>query len=297
MLNNALFDEKKFEKEKRVIVEEIKIYRDDPKTHVMEMIESNLYEKPFGIGILGTAETVMSLKRDFVFKFFKEKYSPENFIVTMVGNADFDKVCKHLEKIFKPSGKRLSQHVKIKKMHAHTKEERPGIDQAQFIFAIHSPEHNDPKKNALEILNAYLAKGMSSKLFLEIREKRGLAYTVMGSTNSEKNYAYYSIYAGTTKPAIPEVKKLILEGFQNLVKEMTEKDLQEAKETLIGLRKVSSEESINVMNNLIFEMIESGDAKNYYNYEKDISSVKLKDVKSLAKNALKNYSTATIVPK
>lgn len=297
MLNNPLFDEKKFEKEKRVICEEIKIYRDDPKSHVMEMIESNLYEEPFGIGILGTKETVMGLKRDFVFNFFKKNYSPENFIVTIVGKADFEKVCNYIEKIFKPRGEKPLQHVPIKKKFKETKEERLGIDQAQFVFATHSPMHNDGKKYAMEVLNAYLAKGMSSKLFLEIREKRGLAYTVQGSTNSEKNYAYYSIYAGTTKKALPEVKKLILEGFQNLIKDMSDQDLKEAKETLIGLRKVCSEESISVLNDLTFEEIESGKAENYYDYEKEVKKVDLKDIKILAKQSLKNYSTATIVPK
>ena len=297
MLNNPLFDEKKFEKEKRVIIEEIKMFHDNPQRHVMEMIEENLYEKPFGMGIAGTKETVLNLKRDFVYNFFKEKYSPENFIVTIVGKADFNKVCEYLEKIFKSSGKTRSTHIPIEKKSKETTEERLGIDQAQFVFAIHSPMHDDEKKYALEALNAYLAKGMSSKLFLEIREKRGLAYTVQGSTNSEKNYAYYSIYVGTTKEAIPEVKKLILEGFKNLIKEMNEKDLKESKETLIGLRKVASEESINVLNDLIFEEIESGKAENYYDFEKEIEKVKLQDVKDLAKQALENYSTAAIIPK
>ena len=161
---------------------------------------------------------------------------------------------------------------------------------------MHAPESTSKKRYHLEALHSYLASGMSSKLFLEIREKRGLAYSVRGSINSEKNYSYYSIYVGTTKKAIPEVKKLILEGFSK-VEEMTEKDLEESKERLIGLKKVSSEEGVNVMNELLFEEVSTGKSENCYKFEEEIKKVKLENVKSLAKELAKEYSTAAIVPK
>ena len=111
----------------------------------------------------------------------------------------------------------------------------------------------------------------------------------------EKNYSYYSIYVGAEKKAIPEVKKIILEGFNNVIKNMTEKDLQEAKQRLIGLRKISSEESINVMNELLFTEIATGNAESYYDYEREINAITLTQVKALAK--INKYSTAAIVPK
>jgi len=92
------------------------------------------------------------------------------------------------------------------------------------------------------------------------------------------------------------VQKLILEGFNNINK-MTEKDLQESKERLIGLRKVSTEESINVMNELLFTELSTGDATEYYKYENEINKVTLEEVKALATNSIKKYSTAAIVPK
>jgi len=294
MLKNPVFEPEKFEKEKKVILEEIKMGHDVPQRHVFEKIEENLYEKPFGEGIIGSKETVSALTRDFVASYFKKKYSPENYIVTIVGDIDFKKLCDYLEKQFQPENKTL-QHISIKKKYAQTTEERPGIDQAHFVFAVHAPMASDKKKYVLEVLDAYLANGMSSKLFLEIREKRGLAYSVRSSINTEKNYSYYSIYVGTTKPALPEVQKLILEGFNN-VNKMNEKDLQEAKERLTGLRKVSTEESINVMNELLFTELSTGNAAEYYKYENEINKVTLEEVKALASNSIKKYSTAAIVP-
>jgi predicted Zn-dependent peptidase len=89
---------------------------------------------------------------------------------------------------------------------------------------------------------------MSSTLFLEIREKHGLAYTVRGRIEREKNYSYYSIYVGTTKEALEKVKQMIIQGFKD-VQKMTQKDLEDSKQRLIGIRRIATEESINILIN------------------------------------------------
>jgi len=292
IMNNPLFSPDKFEKERKVILEEIKMYHDIPQYHVYERLLENLYEKPFGIGIIGTTKTVSNLTRDFVYDYYLKKYSPENYIVSIVGNADFNKVCKFIEKSFRKKGI-LTKPQKIKKKNTTTVEKRAGIDQAHFVFGFHAPMHDDKKRHVLEVLDAYLANGMSSYLFLEIREKRGLAYSVKSSINTEKNYSYYSIYVGTKKESIKEVQKLIIQGFKHASKNMTKKDLSEAKERLIGLKKITSEESMNVMNELLFEEL-SGDAKNYYKHDQQIRKVTLNDVKKIAK--IGKFSTAAIIP-
>jgi predicted Zn-dependent peptidase len=292
MLKNPKFDKEKFEKEKKVILEEIKMYHDNPQYAVGEQIEKNLFEKPFGELIIGNKESVSKLSRDFVAEYFKKVYSPENYIVTIVGNADFEKVCVYLEKNFAREGKK-PRILEIKKKNKESLEKRSGIDQAHLVFAIHAPLMGTKDYAILEVLDAYLASGMSSKLFLKIREEKGLAYVIKSSIAGEKNYSVYSIYVGTTKEALSEVKKIILEEFEN-VKNMTERDLKESKERLIGLKKVSSEESANVMNELIFyELV--GNAEDYYKHEEEIKKVKLEDVKKLAK--IKEFSSAAIVPK
>lgn len=294
IMNNPIFDEGKFEKEKKVVIEEIKMYHDIPQKFVMDKIEENLYKKPFGEGIAGSAKTVGALKRDFVYDYFKNVYTGENYIVTIVGKIDFGKVCDYLEGKYKVK-KRSLKLPKIEKWNKHSVEKRPGIDQAHFVFAYHAPMFTDKEYYHLAVLDAYLARGMSSRLFLKIREERGLAYTVRGSIATEKNYSHYSIYVGTRKEAINEVHKLIIEGFKE-VNKMSEKDLEEAKEMLVGLRKVSSEESSDVMNELMYyELISK--AEEYYNYEKRVREVKLADVKKMALRGLSKYSTAAVVPK
>ena len=158
---------------------------------------------------------------------------------------------------------------------------------------MHAPFAKDKNKYAFEVLDAYLANGMSSKLFLTIREERGLAYSVRSSLDSKKDHGHYTIYVGTTKEAIPQVKHLILEGFKAAAK-ISLKEFEEAKERLIGLQKISTEESINVMNELAFTELAT-EAEDYYKYEHFIKAVKIEDVKKLAD--VGDYSTAAIVPK
>ncbi|MEK6924946.1 MAG: pitrilysin family protein [Nanoarchaeota archaeon] len=294
ILKNPTFPAEKLEKEKRVVIEEIKMFHDDPEKRVYEILESALYEKPFGEGIVGSAETVKSLSREKIMNIFKENYAPEKFIVTVVGKADIKKICKKLENDFKPSNKSYV-HIPVKTKNSSITEERDGIDQAQLVIGMHVPQ-DEKNQKTLEVLNAYLAGGMSSKLFLEIRENHGLAYTVRGSIEREKNYSYYNIYAGTTKEALDKVKSMIIQGIKD-VEKMSEKELEESKQRLIGIRRVATEESLNAMQRIIFEEISTGKAENYYKYDSKIKSVKLDEVKRLAKEIIKNYSVAILKPK
>jgi predicted Zn-dependent peptidase len=210
-----------------------------------------------------------------------------------VGNANFDEICDYFERNFESENKKIKV-IKPNKINKKAVEERKGLDQAQFILGMHCPDPGTHDFSVLSVLDAYLGDGMSSKLFLEIREKRGLAYAIKSAIDPERNSPYYAIYVGTTKENIEEVEKLIVEEF-NKVEEMTEDNLKEAKERIIGLKHIASEDSSEVMDELIFAEL-SGGAEKYYDSEKSVEKVTLEEVKKLAKNLIKNYGTAAIVP-
>jgi predicted Zn-dependent peptidase len=292
MVKNPKFDEEKFEKEKSVVLEEIKMYQDEPRMRALKKIVENLYELPFGAGVIGTKESVSGLKRDFVVDLFEKTYCPDNYLVTIVGDADFEKVCAYLEKNFSKCKKKDNKIIKIVKRNAESIEKKPGIDQANLCFGMHAPRAGTEDYYAFEVLDAFLTKGMSSRLFLEIREKRGLAYAVRGMIETEKDYSHYVIYVGTKKDAVDEVKKLILKGFED-AQNMTEKELEDAKVMLIGLAKLESESSEDVMSELMGAERATG-AEEYYKYEEKIKKVKLEDVRRVAK--IGKYSIAAVVP-
>ena len=292
MVKNSLFDKKELEKERKVIFEEIKMRKDNPRVYVMDEKLHSLYEKPFGINLIGTYESMNSITREKLLERFKEVYSPNNLILAVVGDAKFSDIIEFAEENFKKEKGKVKQIKIVLKNEIKTKK-RSGIDQANLIFAYHVPLANDKKSYAALVLNTLMAGGMSSRLFSEIREKRNLAYAVKGDSEITKDFAFNIIYIGTTKEKIAEIKKIILEEFEKVSKNLTEKELRETKEQEIGNYQISMEDSQSQLVNLLSYEID-GNAKEFYNFEKDISSVKLDDVKKLAK--IKNYSFFALVP-
>ncbi len=292
MVRNSLFDEKELEKERKVIFEEIKRNHDIPMRHVIDEAHNSLYEEPFGIPLLGTLDAMNSIDKKKMSEKFKEIYQPNNMILCVVGNADFGELVKFVERNFE-KGKGVVPLPKIKLKNESKIEKRKGIDQANLVFAFHVPVSTDKKNYAAQVLNTLMGVGLSSRLHQEIREKRNLAYAVSGDMDSGKDYAYNLVYVGTSKENVELVKELILKEFEKVAKDLGEKELAEIKEQMIGNYQISMEDSQNQMVNLLLSEID-GNAEEFYEFEKNISDVKLEDVKDLAK--IKNYSFFALVP-
>jgi predicted Zn-dependent peptidase len=292
MVKNPLFDKKEMEKERKVIFEEIKLRRDNPQMHVMDEIQSFLYENPLGKTLIGTHDTMNSIDREKLVERFKEVYNPNNLILCVVGDADMNDLVKFVEKTFE-KGKGEVPKFDIKTKNESKIEKRKGIDQANLIFAFHVPLASDEKSYAAKVLSSLMAGGMSSRLFSEIREKRNMAYGVKGYANINGDFSYNAIYVGTTKENVEKVKKLILEEFEKVYNSLDEKELTQTKEKIIGNHQISMEDSQDQMVSLLSWEI-NGNAEDFYNFEKNISKVKLEDVKELAK--IKDYSFFALVP-
>ena len=290
LILNPKFDAVEFEKEKNVIIEEIKMYHDNPRAYVTDKIKEMLYKKPFGISIAGKEEIVRKLTRKQVIDMFNSKYTSDSMIMTVVGDADFSEICSRAEKLFPATKRKLIEHSP-EKTNNEAIEKRKGIDQTHFMFGFHSPSLKDKDRYFYELVGAYLFDGMSSRLWQEIREKRGLVYSVKGDFDLGYRYGYCMIYAGTKAEKIKEIKKIILQEMKK-VRSMKQRDLDECKEQLIGMKKVAEEDSSSAMNSIMIEEI-GGDAGEYYKYEERINSVKLDSIKNFK---LKDYSTFSLIP-
>src|SRR3989344_4484988 len=281
MVKNPLFEVKEMEKERKVIFEEIKMRRDNPMVYVFDEIHRFLYGAPFNIPLIGTHESMNSINRNKMLERFKKIYTPNNMILCVIGDADFDKIVSFAEKAF---GKEKGEVPKyeIKTRNEIKIEKRKGLDQANLVLAYHSLLAGDKRSYAAEILNTLMAGGMSSRLFSEIREKRNMAYAVKAASSINKEFAYNLIYVGTTKENVEPVKKLIIEEFEKVAKSLSEKEFNEIKEQLVGNYYISSEDSQSQMMELLTAEI-NGKAEELYEYEKNIRNVKIADVKELAK--------------
>ena len=294
LIKNPLFDEKEIEKERKVIFEEIKMRKDSPRIHVFDKIQKFLYERPFGADLIGTYDTMNSLSRRELIEIFKKTYVSENMVLIVVGNYDFNKLIKFAEKNFEKKKSEVNKQ-KIKLKNEIKIEKRKGVDQANLVFAFHTPLNKDRKSYAAKVLITLMAGGMSSRLFSEIREKRNLAYAVKGESAISKDYSYCLVYVGTTKENTEKVKKLILEEFEKASKNINEKELNEVKKQIIGNYEISMEDSQMQMVNLLMSEYE-GDANKFYEFKEKISNVKLKDVKEIASKIRDNYSFFALVP-
>jgi len=287
---NPLFDKKALERERKVILEEIKMYHDNPTTHVFEKIKEMLYEKPFNISIAGTLKTVADLSREKVIDLFNAIYATNNMIFSVVGKASWQDVLNEAKK-FPKTNKKINS-IPIIPKNGELIEKRKGIDQAHEVLGFHMPKLTDKNKYAAEIFDSILGGGMSSRLFQEVREKRGLCYAIKSHLEQSRDYSYEMIYVGTVKERIKQIKELILKEIKKL-RALKKKDLEEAKERLIGLRQISKEKSDSTMIGLLQEEI-GGNAEEFYKYEEMINKIKLKEVQELSK--LKGYSFVGLVP-
>lgn len=292
MVKNPLFDETELEKERKVIFEEIKMRKDNPHIYVLDGIQTELYTGTLGKNLIGTYETMKSIDKRKITEKFRRVYQPNNLILGIVGDADFNEIVEFAEKNFGNVKGKVPELNFSKKTESKI-EKRKGIDQVNLVFAYHVPLSSEKKSHAAEVLGTLMAGGMSSRLFSEIREKRNLAYSVKGDSNINKFFAYNIIYVGTTKENMELVKKIIIEEFKKVSDGLNEKELNQVKEQLIGNYHISMEDSqAQLINLLLYEI--DGNAEKFYNFEKNISEVKLKDVKELAK--IKKYSFLALVP-
>ena len=293
MIKNPLFAEEEIEKEKSVIFEEIKMGRDNPVHHAFREIQRLLYKEPFGSALIGTEKTLNSLTREKILKRFKEAYSPNNLILCVVGDAEFSKIVDFAEKNFDQKKSKIPKYKVVKRNLSKT-EKRRGVDQANMVLGYHFPISDKKESHAANVLNVLMAGGMSSRLFHEIREKRNLAYAVKADSAILKDFSYGLIYVGAKKENILLIKKVIIEEFRKVSKELSEKELGQVKEQIIGNYQISMEDSQNQMVNLLMHEIDRN-AEDAYEFEDNIKKVKLKDVKNLAK--IKKHSFFALVPK
>jgi len=292
MVKNPLFDEKELEKERKVIFEELKMYHDTPRLYVFDEIQKELYNGTMGINLGGTIETMNSIDRKKMLEKFEKIYKPNNMILCVVGDADFEKIVEFAENNFNDEKSEVPEQKFDLKNESKT-ETRKGIEQANLVFAYHVPIAGNEKNYSAQVLSALIAEGMSSRLFSEIREKRNLAYSIKGGADINKRFAYNFIYIGTAKENVKVVKELILKEFEKVAESLGEEELNQVKEQLIGQNQISMEDSQTQMVSLLASEIQ-GNAEDFYDFEKNILKVKLEDVKKLAK--FKDYSFFALVP-
>ncbi|MBD3244486.1 MAG: hypothetical protein GF335_00650 [Candidatus Moranbacteria bacterium] len=304
ILNNPKFEKRMIEKEKKVIIEEINMYEDTPMQHIHDIFESLIFcGNAAGRDIIGNKKTVSEITKKDLLEFKNRNYRSKNCVLCISGKFDKrieKKVIDHFSKL-KSSKKALSKLGKIKQ-----DQKRPRIkiktkktDQSHCILGFRAFDMFDKRRYELNIICTILGGGMSSRLFSEIREKRGLAYYINSNVELYLDSGYICGQAGLDTKNLAEALKVMLAEFKKMVEgKFTAKEVKKAKnyikgQTLIAMESSNSQAMYYGSQMLLKKNIESLSEK-----FAQIDKVKKADIIKTAENLFKpqNLNLAVIGP-
>ena len=250
---HPLIDLKDVEKERMVILQEIKMVEDTPDDYIHDLFNRVCWgNHPLGSPIFGTSELVQSFNRDQIYQFFKENYQPNRIVICTAGNLKHQEIVDSINATFGkiPSSNEVRERLRPDSI-STTNIWRRELEQVHFCLGTKGLQYNHSLRFTSYILNTILGGGMSSRLFQEIRENRGLAYSVYSYLPAYIDTGLVVVYAGTNESSFKEVIELVLKEFRRLKDEpLRNGELETAKEHLKGNLLLSLESSENLMTRL-----------------------------------------------
>ena len=247
---NSRFDEQDVEQERRIITEEINMNLDIPQQRVSALIDELLWpDQPLGREVIGYKDTVSSMTRENLLKHVARRYLPNNTVVSVAGNVEHEEVIAEIEPVFGDwaAGKLVAGYAGgDNQTEPRLRIESKDIEQVHLCLAVHGFSHSHPRRFALDLLSTVLGGGMSSRLFNEIRERRGLAYDIHSYTEHFLNSGSFAVYAGVDPGKAETTLAAILEQLAQLKQAVTPDELARAKELSKGRLYLRLEDSRNV---------------------------------------------------
>ncbi len=246
LMFQSVFDSLEIEREKKVICQEIDMYEDSPEELSHDLIVQSMYSEALGHPVVGTPEQVLGFKRDEVLGFHQKSYAPNQILVTMVGNFSAMNPENEIRKWFEelPSGPDLPDYPEEEK-HQEVVFRSKKIEQLHLNLGWHALSMTHPSRYALHLISSWLGGGMSSTLFQEIREIRGLAYSI---------YSYVRAYSdggsiGIASAQAPETQEEVLNAIAEIIERLIQEGIPSLKleqlksqltgSLLLGLEKTS----------------------------------------------------------
>ncbi|HEX7069736.1 MAG TPA: pitrilysin family protein, partial [Rhodothermales bacterium] len=232
------FPHRELEKEKDVVLEEMKMYEDNPEDLIFDRFEEVVYaDHPMGRPIIGFPDTVRSFTREQLLGYVDTHYTPNRIVIAVAGNAEHDRVVNMVSRIFASSRRRPREHdrtpVDSYEPRAHT-EKRP-TQQAHLVVGTRSFHVYHPQRSVLSVLNTLLGGGMSSRLNQNIREKYGYCYNIYSFVNMHQDSGDFGVYMGTDPTKVDRGRKLIFRELQRIVDEpISPRALSQAKNQVKG---------------------------------------------------------------
>lgn len=303
MVKESLLSEEEIKKEKGVIVEELRMIRDSPSQYIGSLYERLQFgNQPLGWDIAGEEKIINQLKRDDFIQYIDSLYSPKNMVLVLAGKLSAD-VERLAEKYFLD----LPQRDYFKaKPYKKNKQIKPKVavfykktDQANLILGVEGYGRYNKKRYIASVLGVILGEGMSSRLFIQVREKRGLAYHISAGPGYYMDTGNFTVYAGLKLEKVYEGLEVIRTELERVVKErVTDDELKKAKEMIRGRLAIRSESTNFLAEYFGTSFVLDRKIETFEEYLKKIDAVSAEDIKAVAEELIKSerYNLQIIGP-
>lgn len=307
MVTSAVIDPAEMELERGVILEELAMAEDDPTDVVQERFAHQVLNgHPLGRPIGGTRTSIEAATRDDVWDHFNHWYRPDELVITAAGGLDHQQLCQMVEDALAGSRWDISQHTAPAALSAHRDEQIPvrsgteritkSVEQAQVILGGRGMRAGDEDRFALSLMHSILGAGMSSRLFQEIREKRGLAYSTYSFSAGFTDAGYYGLYAGCLPSKVEEVTAVMAAELERIATEpVTEEELTRAKGHLRGATVLGMEETSARMSRLGGAELMRGEFVDISDTLAQVESVTAEDITRVAARLAASERAVTVV--
>lgn len=299
MFLNSTFSEENLEKEKNVVIEEIRMYDDIPEEIVHDRNTALVIDGVQGNIVLGSEKSIREMTREKLVKYFKEQYRPENIVISIAGNFSYEDISEILNnglgtiENISPERK-YNGAMEIKSIENKITKD---TNQIHLCFNTKGCSLTSDMRYEVAIISNTLAGNMSSRLFQKIREDRGLAYSVFSYTSSFEEGGLFTVYAGTTKKDYKEVLEIIEKEFEDIKENgITEYELQKSKNQFLSAVTFGLESSKGRMNRMANSYLLYKEIKSLDEILEQIEKITVEDIKKAAQEMFdKKYYSKTIL--
>ncbi|MFE4610331.1 M16 family metallopeptidase [Streptomyces niveus] len=306
MLTGSLIEAEDVDAERGVILEEIAMTEDDPGDCVHDLFSKTMFgDTPLGRPVLGTVDTVNALDRARIARFYKKHYDPTHLVVAAAGNVDHDTVVRQVNRAFEKAGAlSRTDAVPVAPREGRRDLRTAGrvdlldrkTEQAHVVLGMPGLSRTDERRWALGVLSTALGGGMSSRLFQEVREKRGLAYSVYSYTSGFADCGLFGVYAGCRPSQVHDVLKICRDGLDQIASEgLSDEEIGRAVGQLSGSTVLGLEDTGALMNRIGKSELCWGTQMSVDDMLARIAAVTPDDVRAVARDVLGQRPSLSVI--
>ncbi len=286
MVQNSIFPEDELERERAVILQEIHMYEDTPDDVVFERAQMTAYpNQALGASGLGTIEIVNKIQRNDLKDYISKRYTSDKIVLSAAGAVDHDEFVRKVEALFSSVGsaQKASDFISPAKYNPSASLVEKPTEQAHLVLGFQGLSYSDPRYSTMRILSSILGGGTSSRLWQEIREKRGLVYAIHSFRDSYSDDGQFGVYAGTSPENLTELVPIILDEIINIQKGISEQELVRAKNQIISGARMAREKVMSRVDQQGRYMLNHGRPFYLSELTESVNKVSMKDVTDLAR--------------